>query len=230
MDDFLGDVEYWPVDDLCLLLDCLMCFRQLTVLDLSDTEVAYDGVDWISCFPEGETCLESLIFDCVECPINFEALESLVVRSPALKKLRLNRDISIGQLYRLMVRAPNLTHLGTGAFGPAEPQAPNNQEFDYASAFSACKSLVCLSGFREVVPEYLPAIYPVCANLMSLNLSYANIDVEQFKSVICHCCKLQVLLVCELHIVGGFHPLQITLHLLRSCLCMCNHAGSRFCM
>ncbi|KAK4803743.1 hypothetical protein SAY86_003560 [Trapa natans] len=171
--------------------------RQLRVLDLSDTEVLYDGVDWISCFPEGETCLESLIFDCVECPINFEALESLVVRSPALKKLRLNREVSIGQLYRLVVRAPSLTHLGTGAFGHPEPQDPNDQEMDYGSAFSACKSLVCLSGFREVMPEYLPAIHSICTNLMSLNLSYANIGVEQFKLLIQHCCRLQVLWVLD---------------------------------
>ncbi|PKI45601.1 hypothetical protein CRG98_033917 [Punica granatum] len=170
---------------------------QLRVLDLSDTEVMNDGVDWISCFPEGETCLESLIFDYVECPINFEALESLVARSPALKKLRLNREVSLGQLYRLMVRAPQLTHLGTGAFGPSEAQGASDQEYDYASAFSACKSLVCLSGFREIVPEYLPAIYPVCANLVSLNLSHANINVEQLKPIICQCRKLQVLWVLD---------------------------------
>lgn len=63
------------------VLDWCLCFRQLRVLDLIETEVADDEVDWISCFPEGETCLESLIFDCVECAINFEALENLVARS-----------------------------------------------------------------------------------------------------------------------------------------------------
>lgn len=150
-------------------------------------------MDWISCFPEGETHLESLIFDCVECPVNFTALESLVVRSPSLKKLRLNPNVSLGMLYNLLTKAPQLTHLGTGAF--SEPQAPEDRELDYVAAFSACKSLVCLSGFREIVPEYLPYIYPVCSNLTSLNLSYASIDVEQFKSVISRCSKLQVLWV-----------------------------------
>ena len=108
-----------------------------------------------------------------------------------MKKLRLNRFVSIGQLYRLMVRAPQLTHLGTGSFSLAEGVAHSDQEPDYESAFAACKSLVCLSGFRDIAPDYLSAIYAVCANLTSLNLSYANINAEQLKTVIFHCHKLQ---------------------------------------
>ncbi|KAG9144272.1 hypothetical protein Leryth_016927 [Lithospermum erythrorhizon] len=171
--------------------------RQLRVLDLVDSEVSDDEEDWISCFPENTTCLESLGFDCVEAPINFEALERLVMRSPSLRKLRVNRYVSIPQLYRLIVRAPQLTHLGTGSFSTLEDLTQVDQEPDYVSAFAACKSLVCLSGFREILPEYLPAIRPVCANLTSLNLSYANINAEQLKSVIRFCHKLQVFWVLD---------------------------------
>ncbi|GLT79883.1 hypothetical protein SLA2020_513530 [Shorea laevis] len=169
--------------------------RQLRVLDLMESEVSDDEVDWISCFPEGESCLESLIFDCVECPINFEALERLVSNSPFLKKLGLNRHVSIGQLYRLLlIRGPQLTHLGTGSFSLSElaPHVDQEQEPDYAYVFSACKSLVFLSGFREIIPDYLPAIYPVCANLTTLNFSYANIDAEQLRPVITNCHNVQV--------------------------------------
>ncbi|KAK5824129.1 hypothetical protein F383_04554 [Gossypium arboreum] len=171
--------------------------RQLKVLDLIESEVSDDETDWISCFPEGESHLESLIFDCVECPINFEALERLVARSPSLKKLRLNRYVSIGQLYRLLVQAPQLTHLGTGSFSPSEVAGQGDQEPDYVTAFAACKSLVCLSGFREIIPDYLPAIYPICANLTSLNFSYANITAEQLKPIISNCHKLQVFWVLD---------------------------------
>lgn len=166
--------------------------RNLRALELIEDEVSDDEVDWISFFPsEGTTNLESLSFDCVESPINLDALERLVARSPLLKKLRLNRYVSIGQLYRLILRAPQLTHLGTGSFSPLEING-QQQEPDYTSAFAACKSVVCLSGFREITPEYLPVIYPVCANLTSLNLSYANIDPDQFRPVIRNCHKLQV--------------------------------------
>ncbi|KAL9394315.1 hypothetical protein Peur_013600 [Populus x canadensis] len=171
--------------------------RQLKVLDLIESEVSDDEVDWISCFPDTETCLESLSFDCVDCPIDFDALERLVARSPSLKKLRLNRYVSIGQLYCLMVRAPHLTHLGTGSFSPSEDVAQVEQGPDYASAFAACKSLVCLSGFRELIPDYLPAINPVCANLTSLNFSYAEVSAEQLKPIISNCHKLQIFWVLD---------------------------------
>lgn len=167
------------------------------MLDLIESEVADDEVDWISCFPDNVTSLESLIFDCVDFPINFIALEKLVSRSPNLKKLRLNRFVSIGQLHHLMARAPQLTHLGTGAFGPSEDGTHGEQELDFVSAFAASKSLVCLSGFREILPDFLPSIYPVCANLTSLNFSYASINSEQLKSVICHCHNLQTFWVLD---------------------------------
>ena len=178
------------------LIDLL--FRHLRVLDLIESDVTDDEVDWISCFPEKETCLESLMFDCIECPINFEALERLVSRSPSLKKLGVNRYVSIAQLYRLMIRAPHLTHLGTGSFSTSEAVVHGESEPDYASAFAACKSLVCLSGFKDILPDYLPCIYPVCANLTTLNLSFANITAEQLKPVISHCHKLQTFWVCDL--------------------------------
>ncbi|KAI7738869.1 hypothetical protein M8C21_002386 [Ambrosia artemisiifolia] len=169
--------------------------RNLRVLELIEDEVSDDETDWISCFPEGTTNLESLCFDCVEAEVNFDALEKLVARSPMLKKLKLNMFVSIGELYRLVVRAPQLTHLGTGAFNPLVEigqQQGDNQELDYTSLFAACKSIVCLSGFREIAPEYFPTIVPLCGNLTSLNLSYANVNAEQFKPVIRHCHKLQV--------------------------------------
>ncbi|CAH8385846.1 unnamed protein product [Eruca vesicaria subsp. sativa] len=124
--------------------------RKLRVLDLIESEVADDEVDWISCFPEGETThLESLCFDCVESPINFKALEGIVLRSPFLKKLRTNRFVSLEELHRLiMLRTPQLTSLGTGSFSSGT-HVEHEPEPDYASAFRACTSLACLSGFRD---------------------------------------------------------------------------------
>nr|AVV48462.1 F-box protein [Bassia scoparia] len=171
--------------------------RQLRVLDLFEDEVNDDEVDWISCFPETGTCLESLSFECIDFPINFNALERLLARSPNFKKLRVNRFVSLDLLHRLMCRAPQLTHLGTGSFGLNEVWQPTEQDLDYRAAFAACKSLVCLSGFREIAPLFLPSMYPVCANLTSLNFSYANIDAEELKSVICHCHNLRTFWVLD---------------------------------
>ncbi|PKA52955.1 Transport inhibitor response 1-like protein [Apostasia shenzhenica] len=207
--------------DLFLLASSLPCFRDLCLiccdglttaglaavaencryirsLDLIENDVEDDEsevVDWISRFPPGTTCLESLVFDCVGCAVNFEALEALVGRSPSLWRLRVNDHISVGRLCRLMSRAPQLTHLGTGSFSSFEEEGDFQNSLD--SAFNTFKSLVCLSGFRDPVLEYLPAIYPVCANLTSLNFSYAIITPEQLSPIISSCHNLQTFWVLD---------------------------------
>ncbi|KAF6160660.1 hypothetical protein GIB67_019600 [Kingdonia uniflora] len=166
--------------------------RQLRVLELIEDEVMDADFDWIFCFPDSVTVLESLAFECVDYPINFDALNLLVARSPLLKKLRLNRHVTVGQLRVIMLRVPQLTHLGTGSFNSSDVVSEQDQELDLTSCFASCGNLTCLSGFRDIAPDYLPWIHPVCANLTSLNFSYANINAEQLGSVVCHCHKLQV--------------------------------------
>ncbi|XP_074580250.1 transport inhibitor response 1-like protein [Curcuma longa] len=172
--------------------------RNLRVLDLIENDVEDEDeevVDWISRFPETTTSLESLSFECVNCPVNFSALEALVARSPSLRRLRVNQNVSLGQLRRLMVRAPHLTHLGTGSFRSGIDEDLNATDLE--QAFLASKSLICLSGFREVAPEYLLAVLPVCANLVSLNLSYAVITAEQLKPVMLECHNLRTFWVLD---------------------------------
>ncbi|KAJ0975986.1 hypothetical protein J5N97_017951 [Dioscorea zingiberensis] len=174
--------------------------RRLRVLDLIENDMEDDEddevVDWISRFPETHTCLESLVFDCVRCAVNFDALEALVARSPVLCRLRVNPHVTLGQLQRLMARAPQLTHLGTGSFRFG--QVGGEQEVDLEPAFvTASRSLVCLSGFRGLTPEFLPAVLPACPNLTSLNFSYAEITAEQLRPIILHCHKLQNLWVLD---------------------------------
>ncbi|KAJ6812840.1 uncharacterized protein M6B38_145890 [Iris pallida] len=167
--------------------------RKLRVLDLiesylEDDDDGEETVDWISMFPDTVTCLESLSFECIAGPINFEALESLVSRSPALRRLRVGSHVTAVQLHRLMVRAPRLTHIGTGSFRSNAPQEVEN----LASAFAAARSvIVCLSGFSEISPELLPAIYPACTSLTSLNFSVAHITADQLRPVILQCHNLK---------------------------------------
>lgn len=68
---------------------------------------------------------------------------------------------------------------------------------ELAPSFAASRSIVCLSGFREVSPEYLPAIYPVCGNLTSLNFSFASISAEDLTPVIRQCHKLRTFWVLD---------------------------------
>ncbi|KAF9622347.1 hypothetical protein IFM89_031150 [Coptis chinensis] len=119
-----------------------------------------------------------------------------------LKKLRLNGRMSINEMYKLMCQSPQLTHLGTGAFSPDKAALVEEQEMDLRSAFASLKYLTCLSGFKEMMPSYLPSIQPVCANLTSLNFSYADINVKQLKPIICHCHKLQIFWVLDFAVVA----------------------------
>ncbi|XP_008782182.2 transport inhibitor response 1-like protein [Phoenix dactylifera] len=172
--------------------------RHLRVLDLIENDVEEEEeemVDWVSRF--STTSLESLVFDFVGCAVNLDALEALVARSPSLRRLRVNQHVSVGHLRRLMERAPQLTHLGTGSFGEGGGGGGEVEVADLEAAFAASRSLVCLSGFRDLAPEYLPAICPACANLASLNLSYADITAEQLKPVIIHCHNLQTFWVLD---------------------------------
>nr|CAD1838118.1 unnamed protein product [Ananas comosus var. bracteatus] len=140
--------------------------KQLRVLDLIDNDLADDdeddAVDWVSRFPAAATSLESLSFECVAFAVGFDALEALVARSPRLRRLRVNQHVSVGQLRRLLARAPLLTHLGTGSFRPA-PAPPRARPRRAAVRLRRrLRLLTCLSGFRDLAPDYLPAILPVC--------------------------------------------------------------------
>lgn len=172
--------------------------RRLRSLDLIENDVEDDEdevVDWVSRFPAGKTCLESLVFDCVGFAVNFGALEDLVARSPRLWRLRVNDYVSVGRLCRLMSRAPQITHLGTGSFSAFEGEGDFRAILE--SAFMASKSLVCLSGFRNLALDYLPMIYPACANLTSLNMSYAQITADMLGPVITRCHNLQTFWVLD---------------------------------
>uniref|UniRef100_A0ACD5ZLQ5 Uncharacterized protein n=1 Tax=Avena sativa TaxID=4498 RepID=A0ACD5ZLQ5_AVESA len=174
--------------------------RHLRVLDLTDdyfNEEENEVVDWISKFPECNRSLESLVFDCVSAPFNFDALEALVGRSPALRRLRVNDHVSIEQLHRLMARARNLTHLGTGSFRSEPGSGGALSVSELAASFAASRSLVCLSGFLDVNAEYLPAIYPVCANITSLNFSFTSLTAEELIPVIYHCVSLRTFWVLD---------------------------------
>lgn len=110
-----------------------------------------------------------------------------------MKSLRLNRTVPVETLAKIISQCPNLEDLGTGAL--------NADHFSEAylsltGALQKCKKLRRLSGFWDVSPLCLLAVYPVCANLTGLNLSYApTVQGQDFVNLIQHCVKLQRLWV-----------------------------------
>eukprot|EP00249_Psilotum_nudum_P019266 c27171_g2_i3 orf=738-2528(-) len=162
--------------------------KHLTQLDLTENAVIDESGTWLSNFPETCTSLVSLNFENLQSEVEFEALEKLVSRSKALRTLKLNRSISLSQLQSLLFKAAQLTELGTGSFFQELTPA---EHISLQSAFGTLKELRSLSGFWEVSAAQLPAIYPVCSNLLSLNLSYSPISDLELSELVSHCHRLQ---------------------------------------
>ncbi|XP_057964771.1 protein TRANSPORT INHIBITOR RESPONSE 1-like [Malania oleifera] len=168
--------------------------RNLRELDLRESDVDDLSGHWLSHFPDSCTSLVSLNISCLGSEVSFSALERLVGRCPNLRTLRVNRAVPLDRIPSLIRCAPQLVELGTGAYSAElQPDIFSN----LAGAFSSCKELKSLSGFWDVVPAYLPAMYPVCSGITSLNLSYATIQSPDLIKLITQCQNLQRLWVLD---------------------------------
>ena len=164
------------------------------MLDLRESEVEDLSGHWLTHFPDTFTSLVSLNIACLASEVTFSALERLVSRCPNLTTLQLNRAVPLDKLPNLLRGAPQLVHLGTGAYSAdLRPDLLSN----LLAAFTGCNKLKGLSGFWDVVPAYLPAVYPLCYALTSLNLSYATIQSPDISKLISQCQNLQRLWVCS---------------------------------
>ncbi|XP_057482401.1 protein AUXIN SIGNALING F-BOX 2-like [Actinidia eriantha] len=169
--------------------------RFLRELDLQENEVEDHRGQWLSCFPDSCTSLVSLNFACLKGEVNLAALERLMARSRNLRSLKLNHAVPLDTLQKILAQAPQLVDLGTGSF----VSDPDSETFRrLKTAIQKCISIKSLSGFLEVAPCCLPAIYPICLNLTTLNLSYAQgIHGSELIKLIRHCRKLQRLWILD---------------------------------
>ncbi|KAI3732438.1 hypothetical protein L1987_63643 [Smallanthus sonchifolius] len=181
--------------------------RNLRVLDLRECEVEELSGHWLSHFPDSFTSLESLNMACLVSEVSFSALERLVVRSPNLKTLRLNRTVPLEKLSTLLQRAPQLVDFGTGAYSA---DIRSDVYSSLADAFSGCKNLKSLSGFWDVTPAYLPTICTVCSQLTSLNLSYATTQSPDLIKIVSQCYNLQRLVVLDYIEDTGLNTISIS--------------------
>nr|AVV48459.1 F-box protein [Bassia scoparia] len=168
--------------------------RNLKTLDLCESEVDDLSGNWISHFPDTYTSLESLNVACLVSELRFTYLERLVSRCPNLKSLRLNRSVPLEKLSVLLEKAPQLVDFGTGSF---LTELNSEAHGKLAKAFAGSKGLKGLYGLYDVVPTYLPALYPVCSGLTYLNLSYATIHSPDLIKVLSRCQSLQRLWVLD---------------------------------
>ncbi|WCJ26927.1 Protein TRANSPORT INHIBITOR RESPONSE 1 [Euphorbia peplus] len=184
--------------------------KNLTELDIQENGVDDKSGSWLSCFPESFSSLEVLNFSNLNSDVNFDALERLVSRCKSLRVLKVNKNITLEQLQKLLVCAPQLSELGTGSFFlDLIPEL----YAELSDAFYNCKKLETLSGLWELHLLYLPVLHPVCRNLTFLNLGYAAMRSLEFANLIRHCPQLRRLWVVDtvedvgLEAVGSSCPL-----------------------
>ncbi|KAI3732073.1 hypothetical protein L1987_63270 [Smallanthus sonchifolius] len=184
--------------------------KNLTELDIQENGIDDLGGHWLSCFPESQTSLEVLNFASLNSEVSFDALEKLVSRCKSLRVLKLNRNISLDQLQKLLLHCPQLMELGTGTFMQELISGPVTE---FKNMFSNCRKLVTVSGLWDATPLYLPVIYPVCASLTFLNLSYATLQSSELANLLFHCRSLRRLWLLDtvgdkgLEAVGSCCPL-----------------------
>ncbi|KAJ9168938.1 hypothetical protein P3X46_020412 [Hevea brasiliensis] len=184
--------------------------KNLTELDIQENGIDDKSGNWLSCFPENFSSLEVLNFANLNSDVNFDALEKLVSRCKSLKVLKVNKNVSLEQLQRLLVCTPQLTEIGTGSFSQ---ELTGCQYTELENTFNHCKSLETLSGLWEATAPYLPVLYPACTNLTFLNLGYAALQSHELANLLRHCPQLRRLWVLDtvedkgLEAVGSNCPL-----------------------
>lgn len=174
-----------------VLLGC----RNLTELDIQENGIEDRGGNWLSCFPESFTSLEVLNFANLQSDVNFNALERLVNRCKSFKTLKVNKSITLEQLQKLLIHAPQLVELGTGTFSQ---ELTAQQYSELETAFNHCKTIHTLSGLWAATAQFLPVLYTACISLTFLNLSYSTLDGDDLAKLLVHCPNLRRLWVCNL--------------------------------
>ncbi|KAG8365462.1 hypothetical protein BUALT_Bualt18G0107300 [Buddleja alternifolia] len=184
--------------------------RNLAELDIQDSITEDISGGWLSCFPDNFTTLEILNFARLNSEVSFDALEKLVSRCKSLRILKVNESITLDQLQRLLVHAPQLVELGTGSF----PQELTPRQYeDIESSFNNCRNLQVISGLWDATSLYLPVLYGACRGLTFLNLSDVALQSGELAKLLAHCSNLRRLWVTDtiedkgLEAVGSSCPL-----------------------
>ncbi|KAL9236719.1 hypothetical protein vseg_011355 [Gypsophila vaccaria] len=184
--------------------------KNLVELDIQENGIDDRSGSWLSCFPETFTSLEILNFSNLNSEVSFPALERLVARSKSLTTLKVNKNVTLDQLQRLLVHCPKLTQLGTGDF------SQELQPSEYASlesVFNNMRNLQSISGLWDAHLLSLPLLYRACATLTFLNLSEADLLCDELAQLLAHCPNLRRLWVLDtvgdkgLEAVGSSCPL-----------------------
>nr|XP_043609429.1 transport inhibitor response 1-like protein Os04g0395600 [Erigeron canadensis] len=147
----------------------------------------------LSSFPETLTSLKSLNISCVKGLVNPIDLERLVARCPKLTTLLLNKTVYANTIQRILSQYSRFVHLGVGS-------ANQNLEillpyFLLSLALGKCQFIQSLSFFYLIPTKLMHAFYPICPNLVAVNLRYSAVTPNEQVKFISKCPNLRRLSV-----------------------------------
>lgn len=160
---------------------------------MENNDVKDNSGQFLNSFPEALSSLVTLNISCIKGQVNPIDLERLVARSPKLTTLTLNQTVSTDTIRRMLLKSPKLNHLGIGS---DLPNVDIQHYFHLSLLLKKCESIESLT-FSYMIPMMLlRAVYPICPNLVYLNLSsvVAN-NMSEHINFIRNCPKLRTLLV-----------------------------------
>lgn len=145
--------------------------RNLEQLDVERCVVTDDTTQWLRSFPESLSSLVSLNISCIKGIVNPTDVSQLVARCPNLTTLSLSKSVSVDTIRRILIKSPQLVHLGVGSTTIHNTQRSFLQ---LSLSLHNRKSIQSLTLFHRIPTMLIRAFYPVCMNLVFLNVRFGT--------------------------------------------------------
>ncbi|KAK9060151.1 hypothetical protein SSX86_020855 [Deinandra increscens subsp. villosa] len=126
---------------------------------------------WLRSFPESLSSLVSLNISCIKGEVNPTDVSQLVARCPNLTTLSLRKTVSLDTVRRILMKSPQLVHLGVGS----TLQNSLRSFLQLSLSLNNRESIQSLEFFHRIPKMLLHVFYPVCVNLVFLNVRFAAI-------------------------------------------------------
>ncbi|KAI3696416.1 hypothetical protein L1987_79430 [Smallanthus sonchifolius] len=127
--------------------------------------------EWLRCFPETLSSLVSLNISCIKGAVNPTDLARLVARCPNFTTLSLSKTVSVDTIRRILIKSPQLVHLGVGS----TLQNSQRSFLQLSLSLHNRESIQSLAFFHRIPKMLVHAFYPVCQNLIFLNVRFSSV-------------------------------------------------------
>ncbi|XP_076885638.1 protein AUXIN SIGNALING F-BOX 2-like [Bidens hawaiensis] len=151
---------------------------------------------WLRCFPETLTSLVSLNISCIKGEMNPLDLSRLVARCPNLTTLKVNKTVAVDTIRNILLKSPHVVHLGLGSTQVNVLQDGQSSHLQLTLCLRNYGPIQSLMLIYRISALFLHAMYPVCINLVFLNMRFVEVRLgSELVKFITRCTNLKRLWV-----------------------------------